>query len=278
MGLLDWVTLGRIDRDGASAGEFHLTLGTSWNATGGSSYEHVVGSSMNLTLDPVEIALSPAYAGGQAILGNTILGMGGSSDFVYGSSTQAIYGGPSFQLQRARDIEKKSDWFLRPKYRADSVPPPDPLEPTTAPAILVLSALINAVPLAMEIALYCAYKDYYDPVKDGPKKDDSKEDSPKKEVPIQKTPELLKFMAYGITTRLMAMVRTLEVATANGQIGAKLVEELRAHLTSLRNAVSFIIKCFKSNEEEAQGASWMASAAMLASSDAMSAMTTVRAW
>lgn len=273
MGLLDWVTLGRVDRNGASAGQFHLTLGTSWNATGGSSYEHVVGSSMNLTLDPVEMVMSPLYAGGQAIISNAILGMGGSSDFVYGSSTQAIYGGPSFQLQRARELEKKSDWFLRPKYRADSVPPPDPLEPTTTTAIKALSLLINAVPLAMEIALYSSYKDYYDPVNDGPSKG-----APSEGIPIQKTPELLKYMAYGITTRLMAMVRTLEVATANGQIGAKLVEELSAHVASLRSAVSAIIKRFKSNEEEAQGASWMASAAMLASSDAMSAMATVRAW
>lgn len=263
MGLLDWVTLGRIDRNGASAGEFHLTLGTSWNATGGSSYEHVVGSSMNLTLDPVEMVLSPVYAGGQAILGNTILGMGGSSDFVYGSSTQAIYGGPSFQLQRARDIEKKSDWFLRPKYRADSVPPPDPLEPTTTSAIKALSLLINAVPLAMEIALYSSYKDYYEPGKDGQ---------------IEKTPELLKFMAYGITTRLMAMVRTLETATAHGQIGAKLVEELSAHVASLRNAVSAIIKRFKSNKKEAEGADWLSDDAIFEINESLAAIRAGRAW
>ena len=263
MGLLDWVTLGRIDRNGASAGQFHLTLGTTWNATGGSSYEHVVGSSMNLTLDPVEMVMSPLYAGGQAILSNAILGMGGSSDFVYGSSTQAIYGGPSFQLQRARELEKKSDWFLRPRKLADSVPPPDPLEPTTAIAIKVLSLLINAVPLAMEIALYCSYKDYYEPAKDGQ---------------IEKTPELLKFMAYGITTRLMAMVRTLEVATAQGQIGVKLAEELVPFLNALLSARTAIISRIKASTKEGKESARMVREANQRANEALEAMRGVKAW
>lgn len=263
MGLLDWVTLGRIDRNGACAGEFHLTLGTSWNATGGSSYEHVIGSSMNLTLDPVEMVMSPLYAGGQAIISNAILGMGGSSDFVYGSSTQAIYGGPSFQLQRARELEKKSDWFLRPRKLADSVPPPDPLEPTTAIAIKVLSLLINVVPLAMEIALYAGYKDYYDPAKDGK---------------IEKEPELLKFMAYGITTRLMAMVRTLEVATAKGQIGDKLLEELAPFVNALISARTAIISRIKTSTKEGKEAAQKSREAQQRMNELLEDMRAGKAW
>jgi hypothetical protein len=247
MGLLDWVTLGRIDQNGASAGQFHMTLGTTWNATGGTSCEHVIGSAMNLTFDPVDTVLPAIYASGPSMLGSILSGMGGKSDFVYGSSTQALYGGPHFHLQRARDIEKKSNWFLRPKSHDKTVPAPDPLEPTTTAAIIALSALINLVPLAFEIALYVSYKEYCEPKKDGP---------------IHKEPELLKFMAYAITTRLMALIRTMEIATADVQVGAKLVEELAGHLNRLRNVGSWIINRFKSNKKEAKMAEWMSEEAI----------------
>ncbi len=223
MGLLDWVTLGRINHNGAGAGEFNLTIGTSYDGTLGGSYSHVLGGDVCLTCDPVEMLLSPIFAGGTSVLGGITLGLGGKNDATYGSKTDMLYGGPKFDIYRARDVQKHSDWFIRPKFRSASVPAPDPLEPTTTASVLALSVLINAVPAAMELAMYFHYKGYYE------NKDDEQ---------IQHTPEVLKFLAYGLTSRLIAILRALELAATEVQIGTKLLAELTELLRSIAGGIS----------------------------------------
>lgn len=236
MGLMDWVTLGRVDQNGASAGTFGLSIGTSYKANWGGSYDHVLGSGVSLTCDPVEMLLSPIYAGGTSVLGGAVLGLGGSNRAVYGSKTDLLYGGPHFNLRRARVVEKHSDWFIRPKFVAGSVPPPDPNEPATTASVLALSLLVNAVPLAMELALYLHYKNYYE------NKDDET---------IQKTPEVLKFVAYGVTARLIAILRALESATTEVQIGTKLAAELGELLDKIKNGLSSTWQYLKNLRKDA---------------------------
>lgn len=241
MGLLDWVTLGRVNQDGASAGEFELTIGTQWNGALGGAYSHIVGSEVSLTCDPVQMLLGAVYAGGTSVLGGILMGLGGETNATYGSRTDMLYGGPYFEIRRARTIEKHSDWFIRPSFRAASVPPPDPLEPPTTASVLALGILINAVPIAMELAIYLHYKQYNESNSE----------------PIQRTPELLKFMAYGITSRLIAILRALEAAASEMQISTKLLAELTAHLATARNGLSATWTYLKNLRKDAQVAEIM---------------------
>lgn len=223
MGLMDWVTLGRVDQSGISAGTFDFTIGTSFDGKLGGAYDHVLGTAVSLTCDPVEMLLSPIYAGGTSVLGGIMLGLGGKNEAIYGSKTDMLYGGPYFDIRRARNVEKHSDWFIRPKWTSGSVPAPDPVEPATTASVLALSLLINALPLAMELALYLHYKNYYE------NKNDEE---------IQKTPEILKFTAYAVTARLIAILRALETATTEVQIGTKLATELGELLNKIRGGLS----------------------------------------
>ena len=257
MGLLDWVTLGGVDKHGASAGEFNLTIGTSYDGTLGGSYNHVLGSDVALICDPTEMLLSPLYAGGTSVLGGILLGLAGKNEAVYGSKTDMLYGGPKFDIYRARDVRKHSDWFLRPKFRAASVPAPDPVEPTTTASVVALSLLINAVPLAMELALYFHYKGYYE------NKDDEQ---------IQRTPELLKFMAYGITSRLISILRALELAATEVQIGSKLLTELTELLRSVASGISATWHYLKNIRKDAAVADIMSEDVVQEMNDALAAI------
>ena len=208
MGLLDFYSLIDISSLNGSGGQFNVTKGASWNAVYGSSCGHVVGSKMRLTVDPIEF-LRSLYKASKPGMTDAASGIGGNCSFVYGSSTQVLYGGPNITIQRARAIEKRSDYFWLPRKTTEGLPPPDPLEPTASTTVKVLSALINLVPSAMEAALYFFYRDY-NPIYD--------ED-------IKTLPEMLKLLANAITTRLMAVVRAIESATVLAQIAEKLAAE-----------------------------------------------------
>lgn len=208
MGMLDFYSLIDISALNGSGGQFNVTKGASWSAVCGSSCGHVVGSKMRLTVDPIDF-LRSLYKVSTPGLTDAASGVGGNCSFIYGSSTQVLYGGPNITIQRARDIEKRSDYFWLPLKNTDGLPPPDPLEPTSSTIVKVLSALINVVPLAMEAAIYFCYRDY----------------NPLHDKDIETLPEMLKLLANAITTRLMAVVRAIETATILAQIAAKLAAE-----------------------------------------------------
>lgn len=194
MSVWDWVEVGLQDHgveiDGMK-GSLSITAGDALQGFFGARHAHVFGSDIKLVCDPEDMLLGKLehyLPGVAAILG----GVGGNTTFVYGTNLTATYVGPKMEIRRAPVVNKTSDYVLPMlPNKAGGAAPPDEVDMPLAIAVGALSALICAVPAALEMALLIVYKGHLPP--------EGSEFISK-----------MKLAAYMITTRLMAFLKLLE--------------------------------------------------------------------
>lgn len=197
MSVWDWVEVGLQDHgvelDGMK-GSLSITAGDALQGFFGARHAHVFGSDIKLVCDPEDMLMGKLehyLPGVAAILG----GVGGNTTFVYGTNLTATYVGPKMEIRRAPVVNKTTDYVLpllpKKAVTGGAAPPPDEVDVPLAVAVGALSALICAVPAALEMALLIVYKGHLPPAG-------------------SEFISKMKLAAYMITTRLMAFLKLLE--------------------------------------------------------------------
>lgn len=210
MGIMEWIDGGMeiadFEKPAAMKGSFGVTIGDAVAGFFGARYTHIFGSEVKLVCDPEDMLfgqLEHYLPLTSALLG----GIGGQATFVYGSNIGATYWGPKVEIRRAPTHNKCSDYILPHAKFIGPVPNPasglakpvDPIDEAMCAAVAVLSVLVCVVPAALELAIRFKYPAY-----------GSSTASPTTLEGYGETPSILKLCAYGITSRLMALLKLLE--------------------------------------------------------------------
>jgi hypothetical protein len=232
MSVWDWVEGGLIDHDKsipAMGGSFGVTIGDALAGFFGARHTHIFGPDIKLVADPEDMLMGKLehFLPGVAQL---LAGVGGNVTFCYGTNLTATYVGPKMEIRRAPAISKTTDYQL-PRIKADGpasadgVPPLDPIDPELLAAVAALSVLVICVPAALELAMRFKYPAF-----------GSKAASDHETIEgYGKSPDILKYCSYMITSRLMALLKMLEDKGSWAQFAEQWVKE--AEYVGLRLAV-----------------------------------------
>ena len=202
-------------------GKFDSTIGSEMGFIIGSQYEHIFGGEVKLFCDPVDMIFGGAAANPLAAL---LLGVGGNVDFCYGSNTSAHYVGPKIEIRRAPVAVKNSEYdFCTPRTAAAAGAEPGPKDPvdwSTAMAVGGLSVLICATALAFDLALHCSYPKF------GSEKPGDEEEAKE----YGNVPKVLRICSISIVSRLMALLRMVEIMATRANQAEQDVEAAEAHV------------------------------------------------
>jgi hypothetical protein len=204
MGLFDWITLGKAasgDGLGQFSGSFSVTIGDIVQGKYGAQHEHMLGSKILMVCDP--LSMLGGAGGFMPILGGLVTGVGGNFSLNYASVFTGTYVGPKIEVRRAPTLSKVSDNVLaRTKVEVGgAMQESDEIDQATSAAAAVLSLLIVATTAALELAMHFAY----------PKFGSTSPDDQAAIAGYGKTPDVLKVCSYMIPSRLMALLKVLEI-------------------------------------------------------------------
>jgi hypothetical protein len=230
MGALDWLDVGLQDHHVEAdwwKGSFSVTMGDALLGTFGSYNSHTFGSQITLVADPEEI-LFGKIAEAIPLVSALVGGIGGSTTFVYGSTTTATYLGPATEIRRAPSISKTTKYQLPrvgDKMTGAGDGATDPIDMALCVAVGALSALIVLVPAVMELVIRFKYSQYGQPASSSEHSGSGSGEGHGESEGQGRTPEILKTCACMITTRLMGLLKMLETKGSLLQWGDRLLFE-----------------------------------------------------
>jgi hypothetical protein len=224
MSLFDWVELGYATKGQQVpifTGSFSVTIGDATMGFYGARDVHVFGPDIRLVCDPLDMMLGPLTTL-LPVVSSLMAGATGNVVFTYGTNLGATYVGPALNIRRAENITKTSDNMplARDQVLARATPAGnqpannDPVDVATSIAAAALSTLLCATAAGMELALRFKYPEFGKP-------------TPNQAVlaGYGQTPVLLRALIPTITSRLMALLTTLEKCGTAGSLGEQFLKD-----------------------------------------------------
>jgi hypothetical protein len=219
MSLFDFVDIGLVGKKDAVGinGSCSVTIGDALSAYYGPRQTHCIGAELKIVADIEDMIMASSSLASLGPLGGGIMGMTGTGTYCYGTNTSLNYIGPKGDIRRAPTASKTSDnrvgWKPGLKKDADDLTQPSPADATVAKAVTALSTVMFLAMVSTEMVLRFVYPKY-----NGKSQD------------YNRWAQLIKGLNCAVTSRLMGVIRGLELASSYTDIAlhdakrAKLIE------------------------------------------------------
>ena len=189
------------------SGSVGVTIGDGMSATFGAQHAHVFGPHVTLVCDLEDMIMEHApIVKRLPVVSGLLAGIGGNVNWVYGSSTNALYIGPKYDIRRAKSIEKHSENIIPHSFYTDpdtgkDVESEDCIDFELSLVVGIASVVMCLVAAILDLIMSFKYQD----LQDAKQREDSGQ-----EEHYEKLVEGLKVWSYSLTGRLMAELRLLE--------------------------------------------------------------------
>lgn len=213
MSFWDWVNVGKVDATDKSfdnyKGSFGVTTGTTVGGYYGSRHTHIFGSEIKIICDPEDV-LAGKLGAIAPLVSALISGIGGNTTYTYGTATGLTAFGPKADILRGKAIKRTSDTLFG-TFTEAKASNHNKLDAAIKVAVAALTLLLFAVAAGMELYIRVHYEEF----------------NPKSNKDCNRTTEMLATLDYTLTSRIMALIRLLEVNSTWGELAEACGKEVK---------------------------------------------------